>query len=138
MLNFESAAGNAKGGFAQGVKDAHSFLAVAKGLGLNTAGITGYFSVDYDVSPAGMPVVLNYLRGVASILGHDHTGVYGSYYVVKAASAAKVCKYLWQTYAWSGGRWYAHNHIEQYKNEIRFDGQDCDMNRGKQDSIGVY
>lgn len=138
ILNFESAAGNAKGGYSQGVADAHSFLSVAKSLGLNTNGITGYFSVDYDVSPSGMPTVINYLRGVASVLGVQHTGVYGSYYVVKAAKAAGVAKWLWETYAWSHGNSLTGRHIRQYSNGHSVLGVDSDYDYAYYDNIGQY
>lgn len=139
VLNFESAAGNAKGGFNQGVKDAHSFIAVAKSKGLNTNGITGYFSVDFDASASQISsLVLPYLRGVASVLGVEHTGVYGSYSVVKAALDHKVVKYAWSTYAWSGGRLDPRRHIHQYKNGVRVNGVDADLNHAYSNDIGAH
>ncbi len=128
LLNFESAAGNAKGGYSQGVSDARSFVSVARGLGL-TGPLTGYFSVDYDVPSSGMGTVLNYLRGAGSVLGKDHVGVYGSYSVVKAAHESGAAKYLWQTYAWSGGRVYPGIHWYQYSNGHNVGGADADLNQ---------
>jgi hypothetical protein len=56
------------------------------------------------------------LSGAGSILGKDHVGIYGGYYPVKRALDAGVCKYAWQTYAWSGGQWDPRAHIRQNKN----------------------
>src|SRR5207247_20299 len=49
-----------------------------------------------------------------------------------------VCKFFWQTYAWSGGRIHPSNHIYQYMNNRRIGGLSVDFNRGRDNAdIGV-
>ena len=128
LLNFESAANNAAKGFNQGVIDAHSFLSVAESLGL-TGKLTGYFSVDWDVTTAQMPAVLNYFRGIVSVMGKAFVGAYGSYRVIRALQSAGTITYYWQTYAWSGGQVAAGIHWYQYSNGHNVGGADADLNQ---------
>src|SRR5581483_9682922 len=117
-LNWEWGCCDASEGYAEGQRDAREAKLLAAQLpGGSTAPIT--FSVDEDVT---WPSVAPYFQGVASVLGKDRTGVYGSYQVIQGAWAAGYPSHsLHQTYAWSGGQLSPHACIYQYLNGSTFD-----------------
>lgn len=131
---WETTANRAGKGFAAGVSDAREALKQLSKLGAPN-NVPVYFAVDYDANPA---TVDPYFRGVLSVTGVLRVGAYGSYKVVKYLKEHKLISFCWQTYAWSGGKWYSGNHIEQYKTEISFDGADVDFNRTKKDYCGLW
>jgi len=47
-----------------------------------------------------------------------------------------VCRWFWQTYAWSGGQVHPATHILQYSNGHRLGGVDCDYNKATDDPAG--
>lgn len=112
---------------AQGRRDAKVAQKTAEALGRPKAPIM--FSVDYDASPHDQVGINAYLRGVASVIGYARTGVYGSYYVTKRAADAKCARWLWATYAWSGGQVDERAHIYQYHNAVRVAGATVDLDR---------
>lgn len=97
-----------------------------------------YFAVDFDASEAQQAAINRYLNGAAHILGKDRVGVYGGFYVVKRALEAGVCKYGWQTYAWSGGQWHPGAHLQQYQNDVKLAGVDCDLDRAMDADFGQW
>lgn len=131
---YESYAARAKEGREAGQADAKLAQVGLTAIGLPT-GMPIYFAVDYDAPESDQGVIDDYLRGAADILGVDRVGVYGSYWVVKRCAENGTAKWFWQTYAWSGGRWYAGNHLEQYLNGQDLNGA-IDLNRSKQDNYG--
>jgi len=120
VLVFETVAKEALKGRAAGVADAKSARQQATVCGLPDAPI--YFAVDFDETPQEASVVHDYVAGAASVLGYDKTGGYGGYWVVKRLLDAKVCKYAWQTYAWSGGQWDVRAQLRQYLNGQKLAG----------------
>lgn len=131
---YESYAGRAKEGHDAGVADAQTAQAALVAVGL-PSGMPIYFAVDYDAPESDQPALNSYFDGVASILGLDRTGVYAGYWIVKRLSEAGKAKWLWQTYAWSGGNWFPGNHLEQYLNGQTLNGA-VDLVRSKQDNYG--
>jgi len=109
---WETTTSRAREGYAAGAADARAAVAAAAGLGF-PSGQPIYFAVDEDTSGSA---VADYFHGVASVIGVARTGVYGSYRVVKYLMANGLCKYGWQTYAWSGGLWYGPAQAQQYRN----------------------
>ena len=109
-------------GRAAGVTDAKKADAQVKRLGL--VGIPIYFAVDFDGS---WGQVAAYFDGVVAVLGKARAGVYGSYSIVE--SAAGTVDWLWQTYAWSGGRVSSKAHVLQWKNGVTIGGLDCDLDK---------
>ncbi len=118
VLNYELAAGSARGGYEAGVRDAQRAETARREVGAPVLPI--YFSIDYDERRTS--AVRSYLSGVASVIGKARTGVYGGYYVVKAAADAGY-PWRWQTYAWSGGRWDARAQLRQTHNGALWGGQ---------------
>src|SRR5260370_541092 len=80
-----------------------------------------YFSVDIDVDGAQ---VLDYFKGVASVIGEARTGAYGSYRVLQYLLNVGAIAWGWQTYAWSAGIWELRAHIQQYQNGMVMAGAD--------------
>jgi Domain of unknown function (DUF1906) len=97
-----------------------------------------YLSADWDVTSGQWPSVADALRGAGSVIGAARVGVYGSYDVMRWARRDGVARWFWQTYAWSGGRWAAGNHIEQYGNGIRVAGGDVDLCRALTADYGQW
>lgn len=131
---FESYAARAKEGRGAGSADARTAQAALEAVGL-PSGMPIYFAVDYDAPESDQPAIDEYLRGAADVLGVDRVGVYAGYWIVKRCSENKSAKWLWQTYAWSGGNWFPGNHLEQYRNGQDLNGA-VDFNRSKQDNYG--
>jgi len=135
--NWEYATQAPLNGYGQGVRDATEGLKQHKACGGDSAAPI-YFSVDFDVTLAQQPVVNEYLRGAASVLGLPRVGAYGGYYFIKRAFDAGVITYGWQTYAWSGGQWDPRVHVRQVLNGINVGGADCDRNEAQRDYFGQW
>lgn len=96
-----------------------------------------YFSTDFDASTGELETCYDYLRGAASIIGWDRVGVYGGYRTI-AYMASKGVRWLWQTYAWSGGRWHKAAQLRQYRNGVHLAGGEVDLNRAMTDDYGQW
>ena len=101
-------------GFDAGVRVAKAAEAHRERLGLPEQPI--YFNVDYNASAEHMPAILDSLRGIASVIGLERTGLYAGYGPLKAAFDAGVITWGFQTYAWSGGKWDDRAHLQQWSN----------------------
>ncbi|HEY2936734.1 MAG TPA: glycoside hydrolase domain-containing protein [Gaiellaceae bacterium] len=134
VLVFETTRGRAVDGRPAGLADAQAARAQAREAGLPAAPI--YFAVDFDATPTQQEPINAYLAAAASMLGHDRTGVYGGYHVIRRALNANVCKYAWQTYAWSGGQWEPRAQLQQYRNGQRLAGIKVDFNHATSDDFG--
>jgi hypothetical protein len=115
VANAEGTASGLVNGWSTGVAWASSADAAFQDLGM-PATKPIYLSVDFDCGTGDWPKVADALRGAASVIGAARVGVYGSFDVMNWAKRDNVARWFWQTYAWSAGRWAAHNHIEQYNN----------------------
>jgi hypothetical protein len=71
-------------------------------------------------------------------MGAARVGVYGSYDVMNWAKRDGVARWYWQTFAWSGGRWAGHNHLEQYRNDVSLAGGTVDLCRSKTADFGQW
>ena len=139
-LVFESAAARARGGHDAGAADARTSqagLARLAGTGI-PQDLPIYFAVDFDTTSADWPVLDAYLKGVASVLGAARVGVYAEKSYIDHVRSKKLARYLWQTYAWSGGRDAAGIHIKQYLNGQIINGGAVDLCRAFQDDFGQW
>lgn len=134
---FESTAGRALAGHAAGAADAKSAHAQIVAAG-GPADAPIYFAVDFDAQPSQQAALNEYLSGAASVLGKGRVGVYGGYYVVERCAAAKVCRFFWQTYAWSGGHVSKHANLYQYSNGHTLDGVSCDYDKALKANYGQW
>lgn len=96
-----------------------------------------YFSTDFDASPSQLEVCHQYLAGAAREIGWGRVGVYGGIRTIQFMAARDV-RWLWQTYAWSGGRWDSRAHIRQYRNGVQLAGAEVDLNRATKDDFGQW
>lgn len=100
VSNYESTGTDATNGYAQGVADANDAQANHAAAG-GPANAPIYFSLDWDESNAQDPAVIQYFQGVASVIGLERTGAYGSYWILTRLFAAGVISWGWQAEAWS-------------------------------------
>jgi len=136
VSNWENSAGDMLGGYSAGMEHAKEADRQHRACG-GPSGKPIYFSVDFDATPAQLTTCYAYLKGVASVIGWDRIGVYGGYKAI-AYMHAKGIKYLWQTYAWSGGKWHPNAMIQQYKNNVSFAGGYVDHNRSMTADFGQW
>jgi hypothetical protein len=142
VFNWETAADMMLGGQAQGVADATKALNYIVSLGV-PAGYKPvvYFSADFDATPEQQAPINAYLQGAGSVLGGwQYVGIYGGFWPVSRALDADVCKYAWQTEAWSGGNVDSRVNIMQ-RNALGYQtigGIQCDIDETHTDDFGQY
>ncbi len=143
VFNWETTATMMLGGQAQGVTDAHQALNYIMSLGGVPAGYKPviYFSADFDASPDQQGAINDYLKGAGTVLGGwQYVGIYGGFWPLSRALDADVCKYAWQTEAWSGSNVDSRVHIMQ-RNGLGFQtigGIQCDINEAHNDDFGQF
>lgn len=133
----EGAVEDPKFGFEVGRSHANAAVTMSKARGF-PINVPMYFAVDYDVSSTSWPQAREYLRGAASVIGVARVGIYGEYDAMVWARRDGVASWFFQTYAWSGGKWYAENHVEQYRNGVSLAGGTVDLCRSKQTDFGQW
>ena len=142
VVVFETTARRALAGRTAGRADA-----VAAERQLRTVGAPRrqpvYFAVDFDTNPlsAGeLALVVDYIRGAAQELGVSRVGVYGGLRTIEACDAAGVCRYLWQTRAWSGTPpvWHRGRHLEQPASTVVVGGHTLDIDRALRSPFGAW
>ena len=133
---FESYVGRPKEGYGAGAADATESDRQMKALGF-PPGTPVYFAVDFDATEAQQVPIDDYLRGAASVIGADRVGVYAGYWVIKRCKENNTAKYLWQTYAWSGGNVHPDIHLYQYKNGQNLNGA-VDFCEARKDNYGQW
>lgn len=134
VSNYEWYANRALESAASGVQDAQIADAQHKACG-GPPDRPIYFSVDCDCDGSQ---TIAYFKGVASVIGLERTGAYGSYRVIKYLLDNKLITWAWQTYAWSGGAWDSRAHIRQYQNGVTFAGADVDYNQSMKADFGQW
>ncbi len=112
---------------AQGVADAQAASQEAASIGEPDAPII--FSADFDPVPETIDGILAYMRGVASVLGKNRTGLYGGKAAVDAYFNAGIGIYGWQTSAWSGGEWDNRAQLQQYSYNLIIGPAEVDQDR---------
>lgn len=133
----EGATGDPRGGYNVGVNHARLAVSMCRARGF-PVDRPMYFAIDYDTATSTWPAAREYLRGAGSVIGAELVGVYGEYDVMAWAARDRVAAWFFQTYAWSGGRWYAGNHVEQYRNGAVVAGGTVDLCRSRQDDFGQW
>lgn len=127
VVVWETTASRAKsGGRSGGVADAKAARDQAKACGMPD-GRPIYFAVDFDAVRKDWPKITEYFKGVISVLGIDHVGMYGGYDPIRWGFDDHLITWGWQTYAWSEGRIDPRTHLYQYSNDRRMGGVDCDF-----------
>lgn len=98
-----------------------------------------YFAVDFDARPAEQPVIDEYLRGAAEVMGLARTGVYGGINLIDRCWASKTATWFWQTGAWSYGKESVHANFVQMtaQNGTVIGGAKVDINETRQADWGA-
>lgn len=135
VLIWEQQAAEAKGGYAAGQDRARRAADCVRSLGA-PADTAVYFCVDYDETQLSR--ARDYFRGVTSVWPHGRTGIYAGQRVIQAAKDQGWCRWLWQTYAWSGGVWVPGAHLQQYRNGVTVAGGDVDLCRAMTAQFGQW
>lgn len=137
LLVFETTADRALAGRAAGSEDARSAKRQALAVGMPEHRPI-FFAVDFDAAPRQQAPIDEYFRGVAAALGLAGTGAYGGYRVIERLFDARLIRWGWQTYAWSGGRWDARAHVRQFSNGHTVGGVECDYDHGLGTDFGQW
>lgn len=142
VFNWETTTDFTLGGAAQGTADATSALSYIRTLpGMQEANPVVYFSADFDATPDNQTPINAYLSAAAAVLGGPQfVGIYGGYWPLSRALDAGVCKYGWQTEAWSGGNIDSRINIMQ-RNGLGYQtvgGVQCDINEAHTDDFGQF
>lgn len=98
-----------------------------------------YFAVDFDARPIHQPVIDEYLRGAAEVLGLARVGVYGGINLIDRCFASKTATWFWQTGAWSYHKESVHAHFVQMtdQNGTIVGGEKVDINETRQPDWGA-
>lgn len=142
VLLAEGTSSGALGGHSVGVDHATSALAGARALGAPDS-TPIYFAIDFDVTPAQWPTVVDYLDGCSDVLGLTRTGMYGPKDSLAWGQRDKAASWFFQAYApaWSHGSnatpW-AQAHVVQYQNHVALAGGTVDLCRAQVDVYGQW
>jgi len=137
VLVFETVSDRALAGYQAGAADARSARAQTDACGYPKSAAI-YFAVDFDAQPGQLAKVVSYIRGAASVLTPARTGVYGGLAAVRACLDAKVCRFGWQTLAWSGGEWEPRAQLRQVAINETLAGHGVDRNEAVQARFGQW
>jgi hypothetical protein len=96
------------------------------------------FTADEDVTPATLPLFKAAIAGAVSVLAYDLVGAYGEADVIDACVGGKLCRWGWQTRAWSGGRVSEHAHLLQLVGYVYPGGFDADRSLVLKADWGQY
>jgi Domain of unknown function (DUF1906) len=137
VTNWEWGEHDPLNGRAQGISDASRAINMAADLGAPSHAPV-YLSVDFDAQDSDMRQIAAYFDGATSAIGWERVGVYGGYRVVANMAATNRCKYFWQTYAWSGGRWHNAANIRQVQNRVIVGGAEVDIDQSMTGDYGSW
>lgn len=130
--------GQTTGGFDRGVNDARKAQAWAHELGM-PADRPIYFTADFDAAGEGrVGEVAEYVRGAVSVRGYHGVGLYGGLAAIEHCFSEHRCAYLYQTLAWSDGRWSPHAQLRQVRNGRRVVDIDCDLDTAYAADFGQW
>jgi hypothetical protein len=136
VVVWEWGAQDALQGYGLGVQHAQAADGEAQGVG-QPAGRPIYFAVDFDAQPSDQGAIDAYFDGVASVIGHDRTGVYAGYGPVSRLFDDGKVAWGWQTYAWSYGQWDPRAQLRQIQNGIG-PGGEMDEDQSMVDDFGQW
>jgi hypothetical protein len=137
VLNYETTATFMLGGYAAGMQIARWARAQADSLGAPSS-LPIYYSADLNATEEQVNTILDFLHGAADAEGSKTlVGVYGSYATVEAAAEAGF-GYLWQTFAWSAGKWSAHAVLRQTHVGQEIGGAQVDLDQAMVADYGAW
>jgi len=126
-----------EGGYTGGQHDMNEAIDYVQSIGGPDNAVIYIAAQDIVFTEPGQLAAMNaYTSGAANIRGHDLTGAYGGYAAINYLVSRNVCKYYWQTYAWSDGIWHPASNIQQYSNDVPLLGYSVDFDRAMTDDFG--
>ena len=137
VIVWESTAKRMKAGLNAGKEDAKTAAQMARDCGMPLMAPI-YFACDFDATEHDQAAISAYLKGVASVIGVARTGIYAGYHVVARCYSRGLVRWIWQTYAWSGGLIHNSANIHQYSNGHNLDGISVDYNHAKKPEYGQW
>jgi hypothetical protein len=137
VANAEGSETGLRGGFNAGASWARSADAWFKSLGM-PGDRPIYLSVDFDSTSGDWDELDAAMDGAASVIGRARVGVYAEYDVIVHLAGNGKALWFWQTYAWSHGKWFSGNHLEQYQNHVLLGGVYVDLCRAKKSDYGQW
>lgn len=134
---FETTAMRALDGFDAGHADLISAREQHGALGLpDTAPV--HFTVDFDMQVSQEQAVQEYFHGLDSAAGTSPVGVYGGVRACTFLWTLGLVEFVWQTYAWSGGKWAPVTHLRQVANGVNWGGFTVDVNEAHAADYGQW
>lgn len=134
---FETTSGRMLSGYSAG-----QFDAVQARHALDTLKPKGkppvYFACDFDAEGNSLDKVLEYIRGAVHELGWTDVGVYGGLNLVAAAHRENRCKFLYQTLAWSGGKWFPDAQLRQTAVGLNVASGSVDLDKAVSADFGQF
>jgi Domain of unknown function (DUF1906) len=97
-----------------------------------------YFACDFDAEGGSINQVLEYIRGAVHELGWHRVGIYGGLSVIARAHAENRCKFLYQTLAWSGGKWFPDAQLRQTGVGLDLLGASVDLDKAVSADFGQF
>lgn len=137
ILVWETTERAAMGGRGAGRQHAAEAVRQAKALGFPDD-VVIYFAVDFNPQPSELSTINAYFDGICEVMPWSRVGVYGGLRTIVAAKDQSWARFLWQTYAWSGGVWHQSAHARQYHNGVTIGGGDLDLDLAMVDFIGQF
>lgn len=134
---FEASATRALEGNSAGAADARYVERRMKELKI-PAGRPCYFTCDTEATGGELQAVRAYVQGATDVLGWHRVGMYGSYAVVNHLHGLNACQFLWQTLAWSRGRWHPAANLRQLSIERVVAGHRVDLDRAYTADFGQW
>lgn len=132
---WESSEGWMLGGFPAGVLAAENAHANLLEAGMPER-MPIIFACDFDATPAQQAAIEDCLRGCASVIGRERTGLYAGYYPLQRAMQNGTATWFVQTSAWSAGMILPGIHALQYEYNQWVGGTNMDLIRTYQDNYG--
>jgi len=98
-----------------------------------------YFACDYNPEgPLAKSRPLDYIRGAVHELGWHRVGLYAGFDVIAQAHAENRCKFLYQTLAWSGGKWFLDAQLRQTGVGLDLLGASVDLDKAVSADFGQF
>lgn len=126
------------GGFSGGAEDAKIAIEQATLLGLPDNKCI-YFACDSDFKLSSFKTIEDYFNGIASVLPLNKIGVYGGIIIVDRLLDYGLCKFAWQTSAWSNKLWDIRVNLKQFTYPtLLLNKVQCDYNESCTDDFGQW
>lgn len=137
VSNYETSVGFMLEGYDSGAKRAEAAWRQHKWCGGPDRAVI-YWSLDMNATYDQWKQAREFLKGAASVLGWDRTGMYGGLFQVDWAHDELGMRWLWQALGWSYGQVSPHIVLRQWKNGVALAGGTVDLDRALAADYGQW